>query len=248
MLRNFSKMLLCLFTSCSFLGGASPAQEGAKKPPMVILLGAPGSGKGTQAAAIVKEFGIVHISTGDMFRANIRENTPIGLTAKKYMDAGQLVPDEVVIEMLRLRLKQSDCAMGALLDGFPRTLGQAKALEALLDGTYVPVVLSLEVADATVLERLTGRRACPNCNAIYHATFSAPKKAGICDACETGLVIRSDDTEQTVKERLKIFHEQIGPLKEFYASKRLLSEVNGELGADKTAQACSTAIHARLSA
>jgi adenylate kinase len=217
-------------------------------PPLIILLGAPGSGKGTQAASIVKEFGVVHISTGDMFRENIKNQTPIGQKAKSYIDAGQLVPDDVVIDMLKERLQKPDCKNGALLDGFPRTLAQAEALESLINDHYQPIVISLEVSDKTVLERLTGRRYCPKCNAIYHVTFSPPKKEGICDTCGTPLATRSDDTEATVKDRLAVFHKQIGPLKEYYAKKGLLDEVNGEIGAPLTSQACINAIKARLTA
>lgn len=222
------------------------AEKSAETPPLVILLGAPGSGKGTQATSIVKEFGIVHISTGDMFRDNIKQQTSIGKKAKSYMDAGQLVPDDIVIDMLRQRLQEADCKNGALLDGFPRTLAQAEALESIIKDHYQPIVISLEVSDKTVMDRLTGRRSCPKCNAIYHVTFSPPKKEGICDKCGTPLVIRSDDTEATVKDRLSVFHKQIGPLKEYYSKKGIMEEVNGEIGASFTAQACSNAIKARL--
>lgn len=233
--------------TCSFLGGRSMAAEKtAEKTPLIILLGAPGSGKGTQAEFIVKEFGVVHISTGDMFRDNIKRETPIGKKAKSYIEAGQLVPDEIVIDMLRQRLQEPDCKNGALLDGFPRTLAQAEALESIIKDHFQPVVISLEVSDATVMDRLTGRRYCPTCNAVYHITFSPPKKPGICDKCGSPLAIRPDDVEATVKERLAVFHKQIGPLKEYYAKKGLLDEVNGEIGSSLTAQAVSTAIKARL--
>jgi adenylate kinase len=223
-----------------------PAEKSAENPPLIILLGAPGSGKGTQAATIVKEFGVVHISTGDMFRENIKNQTPIGKKAKGYMDAGQLVPDEIVIDMLKDRLQKPDCKNGALLDGFPRTLAQAEVLETIIANNYQPIVISLEVSDKTVMDRLTGRRYCPKCNAVYHVTFSPPKKEGICDTCGTALAIRSDDTEATVKDRLAVFHKQIGPLKEYYAKKGILEEINGEIGAPLTAQACVNAIRARL--
>ena len=222
------------------------ADESAKRPPLIILLGAPGSGKGTHAATLVKEFGVVHISTGDMFRANIKNQTPIGLKAKTYMDAGQLVPDEIVIDMLRQRLAEPDCANGAILDGFPRTMPQAVALESLVAGHYRPIVLCLEVSDQTVLDRLTGRRYCPKCNAIYNVTFVPPKKEGICDKCGAQLATRDDDTEKAVRERLSVFHKQIGPLKEYYAKEGLLDEINGEIGSTLTAQACINAVKARL--
>jgi adenylate kinase len=181
-----------------------------------------------------------------MFRENIKSQTPIGKKAKSYIDAGQLVPDEVVIDMLRARLEKPDCQHGALLDGFPRTLAQAEALEPIINHQYTPVVLSLEVSDKTVLDRLTGRRYCPSCNAVYNVTFSPPKKEGVCDVCNAPLAIRPDDTEATVRERLAIFHKQIGPLKEYYAKKGLLDEINGEIGSQLTAQACKNAIKARL--
>lgn len=218
----------------------------AENPPLIILLGAPGSGKGTQATTIVKEFGVVHIATGDMFRENIKNQTPIGKKAKGYLDAGQLVPDEIVIDMLKQRLQNPDCAHGALLDGFPRTLPQAEALETIIKDHYQPIVISLEVSDKTVMDRLTGRRYCPKCNAIYHVTFSPPKKEGICDTCGAPLATRSDDTEATVKDRLAVFHKQIGPLKEYYGKKGILEEINGEIGSSLTAQACVNAIKARL--
>lgn len=240
-------LLLGLLMTGSFVW-SSPmfAEESGDRPPLIILLGAPGSGKGTQAETLVKEFGVVHISTGDMFRANIKNQTPIGLKAKTYMDAGQLVPDEIVIDMLRQRLLEPDCAHGALLDGFPRTLPQAVALEPIIANHYRPVALSLEVSDKVVVDRLTGRRYCPRCNAIYHVSFAPPKKEGICDKCGAPLATRDDDTEKTVRERLAVFHKQIGPLKEFYAKKGLLDEINGEIGSTLTAQACVNAVRARL--
>ena len=246
--------VLCLFSlvaafcaGCLLCGSQSMAVEkSGVKTPLIILLGAPGSGKGTQAATIVKERGVVHVSTGDMFRENIKNQTPIGQKAKGYLDAGQLVPDEIVIDMLKERLQKPDCQRGALLDGFPRTLAQAEALESIINDHYQPVVLSLEVSDQTVIDRLTGRRTCPKCNAIYHITFSPPQTEGICDACGTVLVTRDDDSEKTVRERLAVFHRQIGPLKEYYAKKGLLDEIDGQIGGALTTQACRNAIKARL--
>jgi adenylate kinase len=240
-------LLLGLLMTSSFVWSPSMcAEESGERPPLIILLGAPGAGKGTQAATLVKEFSVVHISTGDMFRANIKNQTPIGMKAKTYMDAGQLVPDEIVIDMLRQRLAEPDCAKGALLDGFPRTLPQAIALESLINDHYRPVVLSLEVSDKTVIDRLTGRRYCPKCNTVYHVTFAPPKKEGICDKCGSPIATREDDTEKTVRERLAVFHKQVGPLKEFYAKKGILDEINGEIGSTLTAQACVNAVKARL--
>jgi adenylate kinase len=248
MFRSCIRLLaasVAVFSTGLFFGGEEMPQAQQKKAPLIILLGAPGSGKGTQAAQIVQKYGVVHISTGDMFRYNIKNQTPIGLKAKEYIEAGKLVPDEVVIDMLKDRLAQPDCAKGVLLDGFPRTLSQAKALEASIQDRYIPIVISLNISDKTVLERLTGRRSCPSCNAIYHITFSPPKKEGVCDKCGSALITRSDDTEKTVKDRLEVFHEQIGPLKEYYAKAGLLNEVNSENGAN-TAQECLKVIQERL--
>jgi len=214
--------------------------------PLVILLGAPGSGKGTQAAKIVEEFGIVHISTGDMLRESIKKQGPIGKRAKGFMDAGKLVPDEIVIEMLQERLQQPDCKKGALLDGFPRTLSQAKVLDNLIKDAYNIIVISLKVSDETVISRLTGRRSCPNCNAIYHVSFTPPKNEGVCDGCGSKLTVRDDDTEKTVRERLAIFHQQVGPLKEFYAKRGILNEVDGQTGVDLIGKACLRIIHDAL--
>ena len=234
-------MACMLFGSQSMVFG-----EMGEKTPLIILLGAPGSGKGTRAATIVKEFGVVHISTGDMFRENIKNQTPVGKKAKGYIDAGQLVPDEIVIDMLRERLQNPDCKKGALLDGFPRTIAQAEALESIINETYQPVVLFLEVSDATVIDRLTGRSYCPKCNAIYHVTFSPPKTSGVCDACGATLAVRDDDTEKTIRDRLAVFHKQTGPLKEYYAKKGLLDEIDGQIGAALTEEACRNAIKKRL--
>jgi len=216
--------------------------------PLVILLGAPGSGKGTQAAKIVEKFNIVHISTGDIFRYNIKNETPIGKKAKVFIDKGQLVPDEIVIKMLQERIEEPDCKNGVLLDGFPRTLAQAQALETIAKEGYKVVVISLEVSDETVITRLTGRRSCPRCNAIYHVTFTPPKQEGICDGCGEKLIVRDDDTEKTVRERLSIFHGQIGPIKEFYKERNLLTEIAGEAagGAESIAKECLEALQEAL--
>lgn len=245
--RYVTLAAVTLLTAGNLLGDQHmPSKTLSEKPPLVILLGAPGSGKGTQAAVITREFGIPHISTGDMLRNNIKNQTAIGLKAKTFMDAGTLVPDDIVIDMLAERLKQPDCQKGALLDGFPRTLAQAKALDLIAKDSFQPIVLSLEVSDATVIQRITGRRYCPTCNAIYHVTFSPPKKEGICDKCGAPLATRSDDVEKTVRERLAVFHQQIGPLKQYYAQKGILDEINGEQDSSLTAPACIQAIRARL--
>ena len=248
-ISKFCAVLCAVVCSISTCFGGEAMPKGAsvtQKKPLVILLGAPGSGKGTQAEKIVQKYNIVHISTGDMFRANIKNKTPIGLLAQEYTSTGRLVPDGIVIDMFKNRLAQSDCTQGALLDGFPRTLDQAKALEALIGDTYIPIVISLEVSDKTVVDRLTGRRSCPVCNAIYHVTFTPPKKEGICDKCGAALITRNDDTEKTVKDRLQVFHEQIGPLKSYYVQKGILTEVNGEAGSEATTAGCFAAIDAAL--
>lgn len=246
-LRYVSLAAVTLLATGNLLGDQSMLPgTSAEKPPLVVILGAPGSGKGTQAAVITREFGIPHISTGDMLRSNIKNQTAIGMKAKKFMDAGTLVPDDIVIDMLAERLKQPDCQKGALLDGFPRTLAQAKALDMIVKDSYQPIVLSLEVSDGTVIQRITGRRYCPTCNAIYHVTFSPPKKEGVCDKCGAQLAVRSDDVEKTVRERLSVFHQQIGPLKEYYAQKGIMDEIDGEKDSSVTGPACLQAIHARI--
>jgi adenylate kinase len=228
MLNRFVRVFSILFVSFFSIALLCGSQNMSTQTPLVILLGAPGSGKGTQATKIVEKFDLVHISTGDILRHNVKNETPVGKKAKSFMDAGQLVPDEIVIEMLQNRLEEPDCQKGVLLDGFPRTLAQAEALENITKKAYKVVVLSLEVSDQTVIVRLTGRRSCPKCNAIYHITFSPPKEEGVCDGCGETLVIRDDDTEKTVRERLAVFHSQTGPLKEFYKKRDLLTEIDGE--------------------
>lgn len=209
------------------------------KLPAIILLGAPGSGKGTQAADIVRRYGVIHISTGDMFRYHIKNRTPIGKIAKEHIDQGHLVPDSVVIDMLKDRLDKEDCKThGILLDGFPRTVEQAKALEPLLKDRYDLVVVSLEVSDDTVVKRITGRRSCPSCGCIYHIIYNPPKQDELCDTCKKPLVTRDDDTEKTVRERLAVFHSQTAPVKEFYTKNGLLFEVNGEQSPEAVGKEC----------
>lgn len=229
---------------CSLLRGQPMQPETSQPPLLIILLGAPGSGKGTMATKLVQEFKVTHISTGDMFRYNIKEKTPIGLEAKGYLDRGQLVPDEIVMRMVKQRLEQPDCSQGVLLDGFPRTLGQAKALVPLI-ANFTPVVLSIEIPDDVVVQRLSGRRYCPKCGATYHISFAPPQKEGICDTCGEKIIVRTDDVESTVRERLSVFHREIGPLKEFYAKQGIVSEVDGSKGAPLVAQDAIIAIQKR---
>lgn len=194
----------------------------------IVLLGPPGAGKGTQAKSISNRYSIPHISTGDIFRKNISENTPLGVEAKSYTDNGQLVPDEVTINMVKERLKEDDCKNGYLLDGFPRTVSQAEALESFLNerNESLNTALLIDVPTDFILERMTGRRVCPSCGASYHIKFN-PAVDGKCGLCGTEVVQRKDDTEETVKERLDVYKEQTQPLIDFYKEKELLSVVDG---------------------
>lgn len=203
-------------------------------PVKIILLGPPGAGKGTQAKSISNKYSIPHISTGDIFRKNISENTPLGIEAKSYMDNGQLVPDEVTINMVKDRLQQEDCKQGYLLDGFPRTVSQAEALQDFLDSRNesLDTALLIEVPRDFILERMTGRRVCPSCGASYHIKFN-PAVNGKCELCGSDVVQRKDDTEETVKERLDVYEKQTQPLIDFYKDKNLLSTVDGTLAINK---------------
>ncbi|SFC81933.1 adenylate kinase [Clostridium uliginosum] len=195
----------------------------------IVLLGPPGAGKGTQAKSISNRYSIPHISTGDIFRKNISENTPLGIEAKGYMDNGQLVPDEVTINMVKDRLQDEDCTSGYLLDGFPRTVAQANALNEFLISReeQLDTSLLIEVPIGFILERMTGRRVCPSCGASYHIKFNPPNNDGKCDLCGSEVIQRKDDTVETVKERLDVYENQTQPLIEFYKSKNLLSVVDG---------------------
>ena len=195
----------------------------------LLIMGPPGAGKGTQAEKIVKEFDIVHISTGDMFRAALKNQTPLGLKAKEYMDKGELVPDEVVIAMVEERISAPDCAKGFLLDGFPRTIPQAEALDKKLAemGITLNGVINIEVPREDLIARLTGRRVCRQCGATYHVKFNPPKTEGVCDACGGELYQRSDDSLETVTNRLDVYEAQTAPLKEYYAKTGLLINIDG---------------------
>ena len=194
----------------------------------IVLLGPPGAGKGTQAKSISNKYSIPHISTGDIFRKNISENTPLGVEAKSYMDKGQLVPDEVTINMVKDRLQQADCENGYLLDGFPRTVAQAEALNSFLidRDEQLDTALLIKVPNEFILERMTGRRVCPSCGASYHVKFNPPIE-GKCSLCGSEVIQRKDDTVETVKERLDVYEKETQPLIDFYANKQLLSEVDG---------------------
>ena len=189
----------------------------------LILLGAPGAGKGTQADLISKRLGIPTISTGNILRAAVKNGTPVGLKAKAYMDAGKLVPDEVIIGIIAERLAQSDCQEGYILDGVPRTIAQAEALEAR--GIHFDAVVSLEVSDEAIEHRMTGRRTCPHCGATYHVEANPPKVEGVCDSCGSALVQREDDQLETVHHRLEVYHAETEPLLDYYAHRGNLKTV-----------------------
>ena len=207
----------------------------------LILLGAPGAGKGTQAANICAKYGIPAISTGDALRAAIKEGTQLGLEAKSYMDAGKLVPDEVVIGLIKEKLASDSCKNGFILDGFPRSIPQAEALDAM--GIKMDVVLSLEVADEKIVERMSGRRVC-HCGASYHVAYLPPKTEGICDKCGAELYIRDDDAESTVRKRLDTFHAQTEPLKDYYGAQGILVTVQGREEVEDTSAAVLEALAA----
>ena len=195
----------------------------------IIMLGAPGAGKGTQAKKLAAKYSIPHISTGDIFRANIKNGTELGKKAKTYMDQGALVPDELVVDLVVDRFKNPDCANGYVLDGFPRTIPQAEALDNALNaiGEKVDYAINVEVPDENIINRMSGRRACVGCGATYHLKYIPTKVEGICDICGEALILRDDDKPETVKNRLSIYHEQTQPLIDFYNKKGILAEVDG---------------------
>jgi len=193
----------------------------------IVFLGAPGSGKGTQAQVLKEKLGLPHVATGDLFRYNLKNKTQLGLLAKSYMDAGDLVPDEVTISMVEERLLRDDCARGAILDGFPRNLKQAVALDKMLAPFGgVTVAPFFKVDDDVVVERISGRRICRNCGAVYHVLFNPPKQERICDICGGELYQRDDDKPETVKNRLYVYYKQTGPLIGYYFAKGILEEVD----------------------
>lgn len=197
----------------------------------IIMLGAPGAGKGTQAKMIAEEYGIPHISTGDIFRANVSSGTELGMEAKKYMDQGLLVPDELTVKILLDRVAKEDCREGYVLDGFPRTIPQAEVLDEALGklGENIDHAIDVDVPDENIVKRMSGRRACLKCGATYHVEHVPPKKDGICDDCGSELVLRDDDRAETVSNRLKIYHDQTQPLIEYYTRKGILKTVDGTM-------------------
>ena len=201
----------------------------------LILLGAPGAGKGTQAEILCKELNIPTISTGNILRAAIKAGTPTGLKAKSFMDAGQLVPDEVIIGIITERVAEEDCANGYILDGVPRTIAQAEAMEQA--GIVFDAVVSIEISDETIMERMSGRRVCETCGASYHLVAVPPKQEGVCDKCGGKLIQRKDDAPETVKARLEVYHKETEPLKDFYAKRGLLKSVENQPTVAETSQA-----------
>ena len=201
----------------------------------IIMLGAPGAGKGTQAKMLAEKYGIPHISTGDIFRANIKNNTELGKKAKSYMDAGELVPDELTVDLVLDRIKVKDCMNGFILDGFPRNIPQAEALDYALNNQNekIDYAINVDVPDANIIERMSGRRACLNCGATYHVVTIPPKKEGICDVCGSELVLRDDDQPETVKKRLDVYHEQTQPLIDYYKNAGILRTVDGTMEMDQ---------------
>lgn len=210
----------------------------------IIMLGAPGAGKGTYAKQITQKYDIPAISTGDIFRENIKNGTELGKKAKSYMDAGNLVPDELVCDLVVDRLKQDDCKKGYILDGFPRTIPQAEALTEALkkQDDSIDFALEINMADEAIIERMAGRRVCKGCGATYHVVNIPPKKEGICDECGGEIVLRDDDAPETVKKRLEVYHEQTAPLIEYYDKLGLLNVIDGSKGLE----ACMADIYAVL--
>ena len=210
----------------------------------ILLMGPPGAGKGTQAANLVKEFGIPHISTGDMFRAAVKEGTELGLQAKACMDAGKLVPDEVTIGIVKERLAKPDCKKGFILDGFPRTVEQADALTGILKelGLSLTAALNITVPAADLIERAVGRRICKSCGATYHVKFNPSKKAGVCDTCAGELYQRADDSEETMKNRLSVYEAQTKPLIAYYEKAGVYKEIDGRQAIDDVKAAMIAAL------
>ena len=206
----------------------------------MILLGAPGAGKGTQAEIFSKKLGIPTISTGNILRAAVKNGTPVGLKAKVFMDAGKLVPDEVIIGVINERLAEPDCEKGFILDGVPRTIAQAEALEKA--GIFFDKVVSIEISDEEIVGRMSGRRACPACGATYHVVNAPPKTEGVCDKCGAALVLRSDDKPETVKDRLAVYHRETEPLKDFYKARGVLVAVDNQSTIEATTRAMEEAL------
>lgn len=217
---------------------------GSHGPLYILLLGAPGAGKGTQAAFLTEKLGIPHVASGDLFRAAIANQTELGKLAKSYMDKGELVPDDVTIAMVMERLSQPDCAGGALLDGFPRTIEQAKAMEKALAerGSKLAKVLYIRASEATLLERLGGRWTCRQCGAVYHERYNPPKQPGTCDVCGGELYQRPDDQPETQRRRIRVYLDQTAPLIEYFQERSLLVEIDGEQDVEAVRREVETAL------
>ena len=213
----------------------------------IIMLGAPGAGKGSQASRIATEYQLPHISTGDIFRANLKEETELGKKAKSFMDKGELVPDDITIAMLLERIHKEDCKNGYILDGFPRTIPQAEALKEALakKNEKIDLALDVEATDELIIKRMAGRRTCPTCGAIYHIVTLPPMEEGKCDRCGADLIQRKDDNEETVKNRLKIYHEITEPLISYYKKEGILEEIDGAEDLDKVFEKVKTIIRQR---
>ena len=201
----------------------------------IVMLGAPGAGKGTQAVRIAEQYGVPHISSGDIFRKNLKEGTELGLAAKAYMDQGLLVPDDLTTDLVISRLREEDCANGYVLDGFPRTLPQARALSEKLraEGEQIDFALDIEVTDEEIVSRVSGRRICPKCGAGFHTLYNKPQIDGICDICGAELMMRADDRPETVLRRLEVYHAETEPLIEYYKEEGILREVDGSQNIEK---------------
>lgn len=212
----------------------------------IIMLGAPGAGKGTQAKMLADKYKIPHVSTGDIFRANIKNGTELGTKAKVYMDQGMLVPDELTCDLVVDRIKQDDCKDGYILDGFPRTIPQAECLDKALDALNdkIDFAVNVEVPDENIIRRMSGRRACLSCGRTYHIVYNPPKEEGICDECKKELVLRDDDKPETVEKRLKVYHEQTQPLIDYYRNKGVLAEVDGTRGMQEVFTAITDVLEA----
>lgn len=210
----------------------------------IVLLGPPGSGKGTQASALQQRWGIPHIASGDLLRAYVRDNTELGRKAKPYMDRGDLVPDDLILDMMAERLSQPDAGQGYVLDGFPRTVAQAEALDERLKslGKELDAAIHLSVPEEEILRRLAGRRTCPQCNAVYHIETMPPKQPGVCDRCGAELVQRDDEKPEVVRKRLAVYAKQTQPLLDYYRSKDLLHEIDGTIGVENVLAAIARAV------
>jgi adenylate kinase len=216
----------------------------------IVLLGPPGSGKGTQASALEKRRGVPHIASGDLLRANVRDSTALGRKVKPYMDRGELVPDELILDMMADRLSQPDAQQGYVLDGFPRTVKQAEALEERLRALSqdLDAVVYLKVPEAEILRRLGGRRTCPHCNAVYHVDTMPPKREGICDKCGATLVQRDDEKPAVIRKRLEVYSAQTQPLLDYYQARGLLREIDGMIGVDNVIREIETIVAAAQAA